>query len=54
MLSAEMEKIPFDKIIDPKKKNVEDWMTEVEEQMKCSIRTVLLKSIEDYVVRPRD
>ena len=34
MLSAEKERICFDRIIDPKGKNVEDWMTEVEEQMK--------------------
>ena len=54
MLSAEMEKIPFDKIIDPKGKNVEDWMTEVEEQMKNSVRTVLLQSIKDYAVQPRE
>jgi dynein heavy chain len=40
-------------VIDPKGKNVEDWMTEVEELMKASIRTVLLNSIKDYVVRPR-
>ena len=53
MLSAEHEKIPFDKIIDPKKKNVEDWMNEVEDQMKCSMRSVLLKSIKDYVTKPR-
>jgi dynein heavy chain len=53
MLSAEHERIAFDRIIDPKKKNVEDWMNEVEEQMKLSIRTVLLKSIKDYTVRPR-
>lgn len=53
MLSAEHERISFDRIIDPKKKNVEDWMNEVEDQMKQSIRTVLLKSIKDYTVRPR-
>ena len=54
MLSAEHEKIPLDKIIDPKKKNVEDWMNEVEEQMKSSMRTVLLKSIKDYTKKPRE
>ena len=53
MLSAESEKIPFDRVVDPKKKNVEDWMNEVEDQMKCSMRTVLLKSIKDYVTKPR-
>lgn len=29
MLSAEHERIAFDRTIDPKKKNVEDWMNEV-------------------------
>ncbi len=53
MLSAEKEKVIFDKVIDPKGKNVEDWMTEVEEQMKSSMRTVLLNSIKDYAIRPR-
>ena len=51
MLSAERERICFDRIIDPNGKNVEDWMTEVEEQMKISIRSVLLNSIKDYTVR---
>lgn len=54
MLSAEQEKINFDKVIDPKGKNVEDWMTELEEQMKVSIKSVLLYSIEDYVVKKRE
>lgn len=30
MLSAQSERIPFDKTIDPKGKNVQDWMTQVE------------------------
>ena len=29
-------------------------MNEVEEQMKCSLRTVLLKSIKDYVTKKRE
>jgi dynein heavy chain len=48
MLSAEQERIPLDRPIDPKNKNVEDWMTELEEQMKLSVRTVLLNSITQY------
>jgi dynein heavy chain len=54
MLSAEKERIPFDKVIDPKGKNVEDWMTEVEEQMKLSVRTVLLQAIRDYKTMKRE
>jgi coproporphyrinogen III oxidase-like Fe-S oxidoreductase len=53
MLSAEHEKINLDKTIDPKGKNVEDWMTELEEQMKMSVRTVLLYSIKQYVCTKR-
>ena len=43
----------IDKKIDPKGKNVEDWMTELEDQMKSSVRTVLLYSIEQYVCTKR-
>lgn len=53
MLSAEQEKIQLDRPIDPKNKNVEDWMTELEEQMKLSVRTVLLYSINQYAVTKR-
>jgi predicted alpha/beta hydrolase family esterase len=53
MLSAEQESIKLDKPIDPKNKNVEDWMTELEEQMKMSVRSVLLHSIKDYTEAPR-
>jgi dynein heavy chain len=31
MFSAENEKIPFVKVVDPNGKNVEDWMTDVED-----------------------
>jgi dynein heavy chain len=48
MFSAEHEKIPFVKIVDPNNKNVEDWMTDVEDQMKKSVRAALLRSIHDY------
>ena len=34
MFSAENEKINFVRIVDPNNKNVEDWMTDVEDQMK--------------------
>jgi dynein heavy chain len=53
MFSAEGEKINYVKLVDPNKKNVEDWMGEVEEMMKLSVRAALLKSIEDYTVKPR-
>jgi dynein heavy chain len=53
MFSAEGEKIDYVKVLDPNKKNVEDWMGEVEDMMKLSVRAALLKSITDYSVRPR-
>ena len=45
MYSAENEKINFVEIVDPLKKNVEDWMTEIEEMMKRSVRYELNRSI---------
>ncbi|KAL4464296.1 hypothetical protein ABPG72_011341 [Tetrahymena utriculariae] len=54
MFSAEKEKVPFVKYIDPINKNVEDWMNEVEEMMKESVKSCLLKSVKDYYTKPRD
>jgi len=34
MYSGENERIKFVKVVDPINKNVEDWMGEVEDQMK--------------------
>jgi dynein heavy chain len=34
MFSAEGEKINFVRYVDPNNKNVEDWMNDVEDQMK--------------------
>ncbi len=48
MFSAEKEKVKFVTKVDPVKKNVEDWMGEVEDMMKMSVRAALLFSIEDY------
>lgn len=48
MYSGEGERINFVKVIDPVNKNVEDWMNEVEEMMKRSVRYALEKSVIDY------
>ena len=48
MFSAEGEKINFVRVLDPNKKNVEDWMGEVEEMMKLSVRGALFHSVKDY------
>ena len=53
MFSAEQEKIGFVKIVDPNNKNVEDWMTEVEDQMKKSVRAALLHAVQDYKLQER-
>lgn len=53
MISAEGEQINFTKKIDPKDRNVEYWMGDVEKMMTTSVRQVLFDSIEDYLVRPR-
>lgn len=54
MFSGEGEKVNFVKKIDPKDRNVEYWMGDVEKMMQLSVRNVLLKSIEDYIVKPRN
>jgi len=41
MFSAEREKVNFVSHVDPVKKNVEDWMGEVETMMQLSIRFAL-------------
>lgn len=48
MFSGEGEKVNFVKKIDPKDRNVEYWMGDVEKMMIGSVRHVLLKSIEEY------
>lgn len=53
MHSAEGEQVSFVKKIDPKDRNVEYWMGDVERMMTTSVRGVLLRSIEDYTERPR-
>lgn len=48
MFSGEKERVPFVKYVDPISKNVEDWMNEVEDMMKESVRACLLQSVKDY------
>jgi dynein heavy chain len=45
MYSEEREKVEFINLLDPNNKNVEDWMGELEEMMKQSVRYALLKSV---------
>jgi dynein heavy chain len=48
MFSAEGEMVRFTNYVDPKGKNVEDWMGLLEEEMKASVRAALLKSVDMY------
>lgn len=48
MFSGENERVPFAKVIDPGKKNVEDWMGDLERMMQRSVKKQLLHSIEEY------
>lgn len=48
MISTEGEKVGFVTQVDPKNKNVEHWMMEVENMMKISIRKQMELSIIDY------
>ncbi len=48
MFSAEKEKVMFINLLDPNNKNVEDWMGELEDMMKNSVRAALLHSIQSY------
>jgi len=53
MISAEKEQVNFVKKVDPRDRNVEYWMGDVEKMMTTSVRHVLLRSIEEYLERPR-
>lgn len=48
MFSAEKEKVDFVAEVDPNDKNVEDWMNEVEEMMRESIKYELKNSVDKY------
>lgn len=54
MISGEGEKIEFVKKIDPKDRNVEFWMGDVERQMIASVRNVIHFGITDYLERERN
>lgn len=53
MKSAQKEEVPFVKHVDPNKKNVEDWMGELEAMMRMSVRQSMINAIEDYPKRKR-
>jgi len=53
MFSAEKEKINFVKSVNPNNKNVEEWMGEVENMMKASVRYELHNCVLKYPETPR-
>ena len=53
MISREKEYIPLSQEVDPNGKAVEIWMTELQDQMKITIRDHVKDSIADYIVTPR-
>ena len=54
MFSGEGEKVNFVKKVDPKDRNVEFWMGDVEKMMTNSVRNVLYYSITDYKEKLRN
>jgi dynein heavy chain len=55
IISGEKEKVALNDfaVVDPRGKNVEVWMTEVEQAMCRSMRTVMKASVDEYIVVPR-
>lgn len=45
MKSAEKEVVQFVKQVDPNKKNVEDWMGQLENMMRLSVRDAMMKAV---------
>lgn len=54
MFSGEGEKVDFVKRVDPRDRNVEFWMGDVEKMMVASVRNVLEFSIIDYKIKTRN
>jgi len=54
MFSGEGEKVEFVKRVDPRDRNVEFWMGDVEKMMTMSVRHVLYHSVIDYKERSRN
>jgi len=54
MMSVEGEKVEFVKRVDPKDRNVEFWMGDVEKQMVMSVRNIFEQALLDYPVQDRN
>lgn len=53
MTSPENEYVPFVSVVDPKNKNIENWMVEVKDAMVGAVRSNMLHAIIDYSTRSR-
>ncbi|XXQ30104.1 AAA+ ATPase domain-containing protein [Plasmodiophora brassicae] len=53
MFSAEKERVDFKELIDPSEKNVENWLSEVEDMMRASVKKVINDSVADYLEKTR-
>eukprot|EP01029_Cantina_marsupialis_P009143 TRINITY_DN2137_c0_g4_i1.p1 TRINITY_DN2137_c0_g4~~TRINITY_DN2137_c0_g4_i1.p1 ORF type:complete len:4119 (-),score=1448.16 TRINITY_DN2137_c0_g4_i1:93-12449(-) len=53
MVSAEKEMVQFVDPVDPKSKNVEVWMNELEDGMRSAVKHVAFESIMDYIAKDR-
>lgn len=54
MMSVEGEKVEFVKRVDPKDRNVEYWMGDVEKQMIASVRNIFEIGLQDYTLQDRN
>jgi len=54
MMSVEGEKVEFVKRVDPKERNVEYWMGDVEKQMIASVRNIFEIGLQDYTLQDRN
>lgn len=54
MYSVEKEKVSFVNKIDPNMKQVEDWMADVEKEMKSAVKNELHQSIDSYTKTDRN
>lgn len=54
MLSGEKERVELAARVDPRGKNVEHWMSELESAMTNSVRSVMYDAVVDYTTRSRN
>ena len=53
MTSPEKEMVPFKDFVDPKHKNIEDWMVLLKDGMKAAVREQMMGCLQDYPTKDR-